>query len=414
MIKPIKFYDTSTLLNIQEKAFDEPFIISKISLLELENIKVSANKDFEIKAKARNIVRLLDQNMGKYEVCLEGKEECIKLEFDLTNDNQILAGALACNKTSPILFFSDDILLRLLARNAGLEVKSSKDILETEVEYLGYKEAFLSDDELAFYFEDLRNGNTSKNTYACLVNEYLIIRNKRGDVKDIKKWNGEQFIEVVNKSIKSTIFGSKIKAKDEYQQMAIDSLMNNTMTILSGKAGSGKTLLCLAAAMNLIEAGKYDKIVVLYNPTKAKGASDGGFFPGTNIEKAMQSSIGEILCSKFGDRYQIDIMIQQNKLKLLSMADCRGTEVKNNEILVISEVQNTSSDLMKLCLTRASEGCKIFIDGDFNSQVDHYSFEGEKNGMKRAIDVFKGEDLFGYINLKNVWRSKIAELADKL
>lgn len=127
----------------------------------------------------------------------------------------------------------------------------------------------------------------------------------------------------------------------------------------------------------------------------------------------MQNSIGQILTTKFGDRLAVDILIQQEKIKLVSMADARGMEIKDNEILYITECQNTSSDLLKLCLSRASAGCKIIIEGDYNTQVDSFAFNGNKNGMKRAIEVLKGESIFGYIELQNVWRSRLAELVDK-
>jgi len=106
--------------------------------------------------------------------------------------------------------------------------------------------------------------------------------------------------------------------------------------------------------------------------------------------------------------------LQQDKIRLVSMADVRGMEVRDNEILYISEAQNTSIELLKLCLSRASSGCKIVIEGDYDSQVDSYLFEGNSNGFKRAIDVLQGESEFGYVHLPNVWRSKIAMLVDKL
>jgi hypothetical protein len=109
-----------------------------------------------------------------------------------------------------------------------------------------------------------------------------------------------------------------------------------------------------------------------------------------------------------------NLIMQQEKIKLVSMADARGIEIRDDEILYITECQNTSVDLLKLCLSRASSGCKIFIEGDYNTQVDSYLFDGNKNGMIRAIDVLKGENIFGYVELQHVWRSKIAELVDKL
>ena len=88
--------------------------------------------------------------------------------------------------------------------------------------------------------------------------------------------------------------------------------------------------------------------------------------------------------------------------------------IRDNEILYITECQNTSKELLKLCLSRASSECKIVIEGDYHTQVDSYLFDGSSNGMKRVIDVLKGEQEFGYVNLPNVWRSKIATLVDKL
>lgn len=168
------------------------------------------------------------------------------------------------------------------------------------------------------------------------------------------------------------------------------------------------------AAMYLIESGKYDRIVVMFNPTKARGASDMGYYSGDFIDKAMNNSIGQILTTKFGDRYAVDILLSQNKLKLVSMADCRGMEIADNEILWITEAQNTSVDLIKLCLSRVSSGAKVFIEGDYTSQVDSNSFEGINNGLKRIINAFKNHEEFGYIQLQNVWRSKIAELCELL
>ena len=231
---------------------------------------------------------------------------------------------------------------------------------------------------------------------------------------DTLRWNGTEFKKVCNKTVKSTMFGDKIKPKDIYQSCVIDSIYNNTMTAISGKAGSGKSLLSLVTIMNLIETGKYDRVVIMYNPTKARGATDMGFYSGNAIEKGMQNSIGSILTTKFGDRFAVDMLIQQDRIRLVSMADVRGMEVRDNEILYISEAQNTSIELLKLCLSRASSACKIIIEGDYNSQVDSYLFDGSSNGMKRAIEVLKGKEEFGYVHLPNIWRSKIAMLVDEL
>ena len=96
------------------------------------------------------------------------------------------------------------------------------------------------------------------------------------------------------------------------------------------------------------------------------------------------------------------------------MADCRGMEISDSEILCITESQNTSIDLIKLCLSRVSSGAKVFIEGDYLSQVDSNAFDGNNNGLKRMINVFNGYEEFGYVQLQNVWRSKIAKLCELL
>ena len=234
-----------------------------------------------------------------------------------------------------------------------------------------------------------------------------------GTVVDLAKWNGEKHVGLYSKAIKSISFGDKIKPKDHYQKFAVDSIMSNDITILSGHAGSGKSLLSLAAAMHLIDEGKYDRIIILYNPTKAKGATDLGFYQGTMQDKLLQNSIGNILNTKFGDKFAVDMLLQQDKIRLISMADCRGMEIRN-EILYITEAQNTTAELLKLCLSRASKDAKIIIEGDYDTQVDSHAFEGGKNGMRRAIEVLKGTDLFGCVKLQNIWRSRLAELIDKM
>lgn len=410
------FLDTNALLNLQQAAFKEKFVISQKTLEEIENIKTSGKKDGEVKYKARLIAHLLDENFGKYEVIrttFSTKDVIKSCDLEETPDNIILASAWLYNKdVSPIIFCTDDLNCKFLARNIfELTTKGVNEInlVKNIDEYTGYKDVTLSDEEMSYFYL-----HTSENVYNLLINEYLIIRKFDGEIVDCLCWDGERYAKVCQKTIRSQMFGDKIRPKDIYQACAIDSILNNTMTTISGKAGSGKSLISLITMMNLIETGEYDRIVIMFNPTKARGASDMGFYTGDATEKAMQNSIGSILTTKFGDKFAVDMLLQQDKIKLISMADVRGMEIRDNEILYITECQNTSTELLKLCLSRASSGCKIVIEGDYNSQVDSYLFDGDSNGMKRVIDVLQGEDEFGYVNLPNVWRSKIATLVDKL
>jgi len=275
-------------------------------------------------------------------------------------------------------------------------------------DYTGFKEIIMSDEEMAYFYE-----HQDENMYNLLVNEYIIIRNPAGEIVDSYRWNGEEYCSLYKKQIKSTYF-DKLKPKDIYQSCLVDSIMNNTITATSAPPGAGKSLLSLMCIFNLIENGKYDRMVLLYNPSKAKGAFDQGYYSGNAVEKGLQQSVGQMLATKFGDQFGVELLIQQGKIKLVSLADCRGMEIRDNEILYMTETQNTTVELIKLALSRVSSGAKVIIEGDYKTQVDSYLFEGKNNGLKRVIDAFKGHEEFGYIELQNIWRSKIAQLAEAL
>lgn len=403
-----KFYDTNSLLNLQENIFNDFFYISSISLNELEDIKISRNKDDDVKNKCRKILKLLAKNEDKYEVIIyDQKIATLLSSFGLepSPDNKICACAVS--KINEIEFVTEDIACRLVAKNIfGLKVYNPE--IHSINDYKGFKEIILSDEKLATFYANLND-----NVYQLLNNEYLIIKNQNNEIIDCRCWNGEEYRDLYKKKIQSLYF-DKLKTKDIYQSCLVDSIMNNTLTAISGKAGSGKSLCSLMCAMSLIESGKYDSLVAMFNPSKARGTTDLGAYKGSFVDKAMQNSIGNILTTKFGDRYIVDSLLQQEKLKLVSMADCRGMEIKDNEILWITEAENTTVDLIRLCLSRASSGAKIIIEGDYEYQTDSYLFDGDNNGLRRVINKLKGQDEFGCIQLQNVWRSKIAELCELL
>lgn len=408
-----KFYDTCSLLAEidNEDLFTERFYVSSTTLHELENIKSSKTKTEDVRYKARKLSHLLDEHYNDYDVVVYNFEISDYIVYTLgldatIPDNQIVGTARYIAEKEDIVFVTNDICLKNIARSVGLDVCSVEG--NNIDEYKGFIEKSLSEEDMAYFYEHI-----SENIFGLLINQYVILKDGKDEIVDAYRWNGTQHEPLFKRNIQSLYF-DKLKSKDIYQSCAIDSLMNCTITAITGKAGSGKSLLALMSAMYLIEKGKYDRIVVMFNPTKTRGASDMGFYSGDFIDKAMQNSIGQILTTKFGDRYAVDLLLSQNKLKLVSMADCRGMEISDSEILWITESQNTSIDLIKLCLSRVSSGAKVFIEGDYLSQVDSNSFDGNNNGLKRMIDVFKGHEEFGYIQLQNVWRSKIAELCELL
>lgn len=407
-----RFLDTCSLLELANlsdiKAAD--ICLSSVTLQELENIKTSANKDSEIKYRARVAVRALKDNPGVEIIVVDRDDyQCLEEKgLEPTNDNLIIASAYRHSQEHDIIFYTEDLLCGFIAKNYfWLEVQSVKTDDKSDM-YKGYKVVVPTDEELAQVYDK----DNCDNLFGCNINEYVVINDSEGNFCDVLRWTGTKYANVFNKVIKTLAFGDKIKAKDIYQRMVMDSILNNTMTCISGKAGSGKSLLSLVCAMYLIENGKYDSLVILFNPCPVRGATQMGYYQGSLIDKAMQSNIGNVLITKFGDRFAVDNYIAQGKIKLIPMTECRGMEIRDNEILYITEAENTTVDLMKICLSRVSSGAKVIVEGDFE-QVDSKLFD-INNGMARVIEILTGEDVFGYVQLQNIWRSKIATLVDKL
>ena len=129
----------------------------------------------------------------------------------------------------------------------------------------------------------------------------------------------------------------------------------------------------------------------------------------------MESNIGNMLASKFGDIVAVEQLIEANKLVILPMCDIRGYDTTNmNAGVYITEAQNMDISLMKLALQRIGEDCSCIIEGDFTAQVDLPQYNGGNNGMRRLSETFRGQDFYGEIELKNIYRSKIAAIADRM
>jgi len=435
------FFDTCSLLNLvqsggseallkvtetqdQDRSNTPPFFLSITTLRELEQIKTSRNKTDLTRSSAHQLSRWLYEDNGKHY-----RVSNVYHNPDDPPDQQIIddckgtiegaAGEDTAGNVN-ITFVTDDICCAVLARAAGITTISSDAIVPAAPPYLGYTTAVLNDNNLATFYTNLSTDPSSlAQQYNLRAQQYLLIDHVQQDgtithavdsyvYRDSKLCKFDQ-----SKGVASLMLG-KIKPKDIYQQCAIDSILNNTLTLISGRAGSGKSLIALATIMQLIEKGRYSKLVIMFNPVKVYGASDLGFYPGSLQEKALSNSIGNVLTTKFGDRLAIERLIDSNKLTLVSMADIRGMEIRDDEILYITEAQNMSVDLMKLCLSRASSGCKIIIEGDFDTQVDSPVFKGAASGMKRAIEKLCGNPEVGYVHLPNIWRSKIAQLVERL
>lgn len=419
----LKFMDTCSLLNHQKEIFDEcePFYISSITINELEVIKSSGAKDEETKYNARCLLHKLAENKDLCNIIIFKNsflEEVAGFDLPATSDTKIIATAYHFFKNEGFqypsdkkFFCTDDLACEAIARSIGLPILSFED--KSEEEYTGYKEVDMDDNDLAtFYNKEMVNPS---NIFKLLINEYLII--KQGNkVIDKYRWCGDHYEQIQFIKFESQMLG-KITAMDGdvYQAIALDSLKNNQITMLRGAAGTGKSFLALGYMFSLLEHGKIDKIVIFCNTVAAKGAARMGFYPGDKDQKLLDSQIGNFLKGKIPDRIYLERLLDDGTITLIPMADIRGFDTTGMKCAVyLTEAQNMDIELMRLALQRIGEDSICILDGDSNAQVDLSMYAGDNNGMRRVSQVFKGEDYYGEVTLRNIKRSRIAAKAQEL
>ena len=393
------FYDTCALINDQEVAFNEPFIITDLTLYELEDIKTSRTKDDEIKARARKLLHLLNENEDKYTIV-----PAIALK-DKNNDEKIVATASYVEPKIP--FRTDDLACAFIAKCYGLEVVTQ---LPQEDEYTGFKKlVFETENDTAEFYSHMTEGNL----YNLEVNQYILIY-VNDTLIDKLRWDGEKYEPVGYPSFESKALG-RVGPKDEYQAIALDSMKHNQLTVLRGPAGTGKSYLSMGFLMSRLEKGAIDKIIVFCNTVATAGAARLGFYPGSRDEKLLDSQIGNFLASKLGGMEGVRNLIDSERLILLPMSDIRGFDTTGMHAgIYITEAQNMDIELMRLALQRIGEDSICIIEGDDDAQVDMAMYAGARNGMKRMSKVFRGQDFYGEVSLQNIHRSRIANIAQKM
>ena len=133
------------------------------------------------------------------------------------------------------------------------------------------------------------------------------------------------------------------------------------------------------------------------------------------LDKMIDSSVGNMLSCKLGDKFMIERLVSENKLMILPMCDIRGFDTGGLSCGVyITEAQNLDISLMKLALQRIGEDSVCVIEGDYNTQVDSQLYAGKNNGMRRMSEVFRGHSVYGEVELQNIYRSEIAEIAQEM
>lgn len=273
-------------------------------------------------------------------------------------------------------------------------------------EYYGFRDAVMSDDEMSEFYSSERN----ENTYGCLQNEYLVLKNEDGQVCDQFKWNGTHYIKVPYKQVNTRFIG-KVKPRNLQQQLALDMLYDQDITVkvLVGKFGTGKDYLMTSAAIDQLERGKFDKIVWVRNNIEVKNSKPIGHLPGDYKDKLLPFAMP--LADHLGGVEGLEYMLSNNKVELAHLGFIRGRDIKNS-IVMCSEAENMTKEHIQLLLGRVGEGSSLWINGDYK-QVDGDVFM-KNSGLIIAVDKLKGHPRFGFVKLLKTERSETAAMADLL
>lgn len=263
---------------------------------------------------------------------------------------------------------------------------------------------------------DLYEGG--KLPFEMLENQYLLTyeEDKEGKQSLIHQYCYED--GKLRKVSRGSINISKKREKDskciyprnDEQICAIDMLLDESKTIklLTGSWGTGKTMLLVSAALNMLNKGHYDKIIWIRNNIDVKDTKDIGALPGEAIEKLLPY-LGPFI-DHVGEA-EVESMINNGNLMVEPLQFLRGRNFERS-IIMCSEAENLTKEHIQLIIARAAEGSIVMFDAD-NRQRDKAIFEKSK-GIETMIDRFKGNKLFGYVHLIKGERSETASMADLL
>lgn len=272
-------------------------------------------------------------------------------------------------------------------------------------EYRGYKEVVLNDEEVTNLFS-----SELDNTYDTVLNEYLIAKDSEGTILKLLRNNGTKLVKVPFKVVSSRFLG-KVKPRNPHQQLALDMLYNSDITVkvITGKFGTGKDFLMCSAALDLLESGKFEKIVYVRNNIEVKNSKPIGFLPGSYNEKLLPFAMP--LADHLGGVDGLSLMINHGQIEIVHLGFIRGRDIKNS-IIICSEAENMTKEHIQLLLGRVGEGSALWLNGDFK-QCDAEVFN-RNSGLLAAVDKLKGHHRFGYVNLEKTERSETAAMADLL
>lgn len=442
----MKFYDTSALLDLPpDTLLAQQFLIADITLYELEDIKTSGKKDEATKAKARSVTRLLAEHPAAYTVVSIDYHQLFSILNDVpvkdNNDGTIMAAARwylnelqnklddlpkeldadsaneAAELTTLIDSFcfvtSDLSCFNLAQRVMKLPCELSLDTGGANNDYTGWTVVALEyggEEALAMaYSKDAEQ----KNLFDTPTNGYILIPNADADGNTAGiRWNGSRYVPIKYKKI-SNRFTGDIRPRNDQQRLAFDMLQNDDITVkmLAGTFGSGKTMLMVSSAIDMIEKHKFDKLIWIRNNIEVKNTKELGALPGTLLEKLGAASFAGPLADHLGGESGLEYWIKNGQVEVAHLGFIRGRDYKN-AILLVSEAENLTKEHIQLLLGRVGEGSMLWLDGDLK-QTDEAVFENN-SGMRKAISALTGNPHFAYVYMPKTERSETAQLADLL
>ncbi len=426
-------HDFRSIYNFEENDIVVPIVV----LEELDKFKKGNDT---INIQAREFMRILDRltedkcdieagiPLGEgrgtlYIVSGKPFSEAMKLSFsEPIPDHKILAVALWMKAKYPekrVYLVSQDINLRMKSRTLGLEAQDYKTgkVENTEKLFQGIRMVPDTDGKLVNRI--YQEGHVEAEGLAVMeagieTNEYFLI----GDEKSNVPCYYNSVDKTLNKVVKHRASG--ITPRNIEQSFVMDALMRPDVSLIAitGKAGTGKTLLALAAAL---EQGKQFMQIFLSRPIVPLGNKDLGYLPGNEKQKInpyMQplfdnlNVIKQTLGVNSKNSQQLDAMVKDERLLVAPLAYIRGRSL-NNVFFIVDESQNLTPHEVKTIITRAGEGTKIVFTGDVE-QIDSPFLDLRSNGLSYLANKMKSQDFFVHINLVHGERSRLADVAGRL
>lgn len=340
-------------------------------------------------------------------------------------DHRVLSSAVEVSKENKgkfkTILISKDVNLRMKAKALGIPAEdyTTDRVLNVEELYSGKTilEDF-DDDIIQKLYQppyDVPSKQILKKLKAEAVpNKYFIMRNSIRSVLACLNSEMDKFKRID----KQTVYG--IKPRNAEQTFAVDALCNPNIPLVSmtGKAGTGKTLLALAGAL---QVRKNYRQIYIARPVVPLSNKDLGFLPG-DVESKLAPYMQplwdnlKVIQDQFPETDKnhqlITAMIKDEKLVIEPLSYIRGRSLQRI-YFIVDEAQNLTPHEIKTIITRAGEGAKIVLTGDIY-QIDHPYLDSQSNGLSYLIDHFMGQKLYAHVNLEKGERSELAELASNL